>query len=173
MDMNSAKTRFASVYESHVDSLFRFCLWKSGDREMTKDLVQESFMRFWDELSTGKNIENDRALLFTIARRLVIDHYRKKKSLSLDSMIDGEEFEHEPVDRSTLDGEAGAAGRYALDSIKKLEPAAQQAIYLRFVEELNPKEIAQILEISPNAASVRIDRGLKKLKEILDPKTHE
>jgi RNA polymerase sigma-70 factor, ECF subfamily len=173
MDMTSTHTRFATLYETHFDSIFRYCVWKLSDRETAKDIVQESFLRLWDALVKEEKMRNEKAFLFTVARRLVIDHYRKKKSLSLDSKID-EEDESEPADPRTFDEETGAAGRYALDAINRLDPAARHVIYLRFVEDLSPKEIADVLDISPNAASVRIDRGLKKLKELLDPnKTYE
>lgn len=170
--MESPSQEFARTYDAFVDPLFRFCAWRVSDRETAVDLVQETFMRYWDMIVSGKKVEGKKALLFTIARRLVIDHYRKKKTLSLDDALEDTESKDLP-DPSSFDlFETGAEGRRALEAIQKLKPSSRQAVYLRFVEDLSPREIAQVLDISSNAASVRIDRGLKELKDLLDPHSH-
>jgi RNA polymerase sigma factor (sigma-70 family) len=53
-----------------------------------------------------------------------------------------------------------------MEKIRELDPPYQQVIYLRFVEGLPPREIAEILKESPNTVSVRISRGLLQLKKI-------
>lgn len=172
MGMESIHRSFAERYDAYADPLFRFCLWRVNDRETALDLVQETFMRYWDVIASGKKVSGDKALLFTIARRLVIDHYRKKKTLSLDDML-GDADANDVPDPSSFDlFDSAAEGRRALEAIQKLGSHSRQAVYLRFVEDLSPKEIAEVLDISPNAASVRIDRGLKELKGILDPNRH-
>lgn len=112
---------------------------------------------------------NHRAFLFTVAHRLIIDWYRKKKPVSLDAMSgdeDGKES-YDPVDESAYD-EMGLneEGRFLLSKIKELGPSYEQAVYLRFIEGLSPPEIGKILGISANAASVRINRGLQELRKI-------
>lgn len=170
--MESIHKSFAEHYDMYADPLFRFCLWRVSDRETALDLVQEAFLRYWDALASGQRIDGDRAFLFTIARRLVIDHYRKKKTLSLDDALEGAEARDFP-DPSSFDlFESAAEGRRAIEAIQRLRPSSRQIVYLRFVEDLSPREIAEVLDISPNAASVRIDRGLKELKKFLDPTRH-
>jgi RNA polymerase sigma-70 factor, ECF subfamily len=172
MGMESLHRSFAKHYDAYADPLFRFCLWRVSDRETALDLVQDAFMRYWDVMASGKKIDGDRALLFTIARRLVIDHYRKKKTLSLDDAL-GDTDATDIPDPSSFDlFESAAEGRRALEAIQRLTSYSRQAVYLRFIEDLSPKEIAEVLDISPNAASVRIDRGLKELKGLLDPNQH-
>ena len=53
-----------------------------------------------------------------------------------------------------------------LKTVKKLEPTYREVVTMRYLEELTPREIARILEITPTAVSVRITRGIEKLKEI-------
>ncbi len=169
MDTNSLKKSFVETHAAHSDAIFRYCLWKTSDREIALDITQDTFMRFWDELSKGERVDNARALLYTIARRLVIDHYRKKKTESLDSK-QGSDDPFDIPDESSLESfEHGTEARIIVEKMGALDPVYKQPVYLRFVEGLSPKEIAQVLSITPNLASVRIDRGMKELRKLIDP----
>jgi len=165
METNITET-FKKIYENESDAIFRFCLIRVSNREQALDITQETFLRFWKNLLEDKKILNDKAFLFTVAHHLVIDWYRKKKSVSLDKMINNENEPYDPLDEKTTDGIGlEAEGRYLLEKIKELTPTYQDPIYLRFVENLSPKEIGKILNISANAAGVRINRGLEELRK--------
>jgi len=159
---------FKKIYGEYSDSIFRFCLSRVSAREQALDLTQETFLRLWQTLLEEKPIKNQRAFLFTVAHRLIIDWYRKKKSYSLDKMM-GEEnsFFDPPDEKSTRQVELGAEGRYILEKINSLSDSNRDALYLRFVEDLSPEEIGKILGISANAASVRINRGLEELRKLM------
>jgi RNA polymerase sigma-70 factor, ECF subfamily len=168
MDKKSLKKRFDQIYSSEADSVFKYCFFRVSNRETALDLTQETFMRFWDSLRNGKSIKNDRAFLFTISRNLIIDHYRKKKSLSLDAIL-------EEVDDATLhiedkegllNTEMTAEARFVLEKINDLEPIHREIVYMRFMEGLKPKEIGKVLGVSANVVSVRVIRALEKLREI-------
>lgn len=160
--------KFEKIYSLQADAIFRFCLIRVSDREQSLDITQETFVRLWQNLQQGKEILNDRAFLFTVARRLIIDWYRKKKSLSLDKMMGEYEdsFYDLPDDKTTVERlTQNAEGRYLLEKINKLGPSYREPIYLRYVEDLSPPEIGEILGISTNAVSVRINRGLIELRK--------
>lgn len=162
------KNMFEEAYKEESDAIFRFCLIRVSSREQALDITQETFLRFWKSLTAGEKILNNKAFLFTIARRLVIDWYRKKKSLSLEDMASGEE-DFVPPDEETSEENlfVGIEGRYILDKIKELPSAYREPLYLRFVEDLSPPEIAKILGVSTNAASVRVNRGMMELRKIV------
>ena len=75
--------KFELIYRDKSDNIFRFCLIKVSDRDQALDITQETFLRLWQSLQSKEEIRNEKAFLFTIARRLIIDWYRKKKSLSI------------------------------------------------------------------------------------------
>src|SRR3990167_5856074 len=79
---------FGEVYEKEADAIFRFCLLRTSDREIALDFTQDTFMRFWNSLVLEKDIKNHRTFLFTIARNIIIDWYRKKKSFSLETLME-------------------------------------------------------------------------------------
>lgn len=168
------KNRFVSLYEKEADAVFRYCLIRTSSRETAIDLSQEAFMRFWDALVQHKSISNDRAFLFTIVRNLIIDWYRKKKSVSLEALGESRDGEERDIldtlilqDGGYIQEELRAEGRYVIEKIKELDPQYQQILYLRFVEDMKPREIAEILDESVNVVSVRLTRAIEKLRNIV------
>ena len=166
MENNIIET-FKKIYEEQSDGIFRFCLVRVSNREQALDITQDTFLRLWKTLSEEKTVENSRAFLFAIAHNLIIDWYRKKKSISLDKMLDYENTSFDVLDEKTTDNiNLGAEGRFLLEKINELSPTYRDPVYLRFVENLLPQEIAKILNISANVAGVRINRGLEELRQI-------
>ena len=164
MDHDELKDHFLEVYDQYADDIFRFCVLKVSGRETAQDIAQETFMRFWQPMRNGTETGNERALIYTIARNLVIDWYRRRKEQSLDAMTD-EGFEFASDDRSTIADHAQV--REVLDTIKELDEPSREALTLRFVEGLSPKDIAAISGEAANAVSVRINRALKKVQDRL------
>lgn len=165
---SDTKKIFTEMYNLESDALFRFCIFRVSNRESALDLTQETFMRYWDALISGKDIKNHRAFLFTICRNLVIDHYRKKKALSLDSFLDevGDSSSFIEDKDSNLNSYSTAEARFVMDKLSELEESDGHIVYLRFIEGLRPKDIADILGVSSNVVSVRITRALEKLRSI-------
>ena len=168
MDHEENKEQFIAVYDRYADDLFRFCILKVSSRVVAEDLTQEVFMRFWQQVRGGAEIDNERALLYTIARNLVIDWYRKKKEQSLDVMTEAG-FEFASDDYRTI--EQHAEVREVLDVVRDLDEPSREALTLRFVDGLSPKDIAEITGETANAVSVRINRALKKVQDHLH--THD
>lgn len=159
---------FLEAYEQHSDPLFRHCLLRVRDREAARDIVQETYARAWLYLSKGKEVEYIRAFLYRIANNLIVDRSRKKKSASLDAMMDDDGFE--PADESAPIIEHVPDARGAMKLLAMLDDIYRIAITMRFVDGLSPKEIAEALNVSENVVSVRIHRGIDRLKKMMDRK---
>jgi RNA polymerase sigma-70 factor (ECF subfamily) len=157
---------FKKTYEEQSDAIFRFALTRVSNREQALDITQETFLRLWKNLLEEKKILSDKAFLFTITHHLVIDWYRKKKSISLEGLSGEEDEPYDVLDEKTTDSIGlGAEGRFVLDKINELSPKYKEAVYLRFVENLTPIEIGKVLNISANVAGVRINRGVEELRK--------
>lgn len=175
MSIDDDKKRFTVIYNQESDSLFRFCLVRVSDRERALDLTQEVFTRLWSSISVGKTVENPRALLYRMARNLIIDWYRRVKSVSLESLsrdADDREFDV-PDERATLEVEIGVDARRVLRMLDSLEPQYREVIYFRYVEDLSPQNIAEILGLNANTVSVRITRGMEALRRLMGIKKNE
>jgi RNA polymerase sigma-70 factor (ECF subfamily) len=156
------------AYSDYADSIFRFCLTQTRNRDVAKDILQDVFIKTWEYLQNGNSVDNIQAFLFRVAKNAIIDAGRKKKSYSLDVLLE-EGFE--PID--SQDELIGHQNRLdferALILIDDLDDIYKEPILLRYVEDLSIKDIAKILSEKENTISVRIHRGLDILhKKIQD-----
>lgn len=158
------KQAFLEVYDAFADAIFRHCYFKVSNREIAQDMTQQAFMQLWTYMKDGKDIENPKALLYRIAGNLAIDWYRKKKSESLEGLMEGG---FDPSDKKGENIEQSAEFQNVLKRLPELSPEEQNLITWRFVEDLSPKEISEILKERENTVSVRIHRALEHLKELM------
>lgn len=163
MDKGSLKKSFLQSFDTYSDSIFRFCLVKTSNKELSEDLTQETFMRYWQALQGGKQMTNTRSFLYTIANNLVIDWYRKKKSTSIDALSEAQGYE--PPDTTARSAEEDAQFAEVLAVIDGLEEKDREVLLLRYTEGLDPKDIAEALGETANAVSVRINRALQKVQK--------
>ncbi len=156
--------QFLEAYEQHADALFRHCLMRVRDRELAKDIVQEAYSKTWVYMSEGKEIEYLRAFLYRVANNLIIDWARKKKSSSLETLMEDDGFE--PADENVKDFADVPAAREAIKMLGELDEMYRTAITMRYLDEMSPREIAEALGVSENVVSVRIHRGIEKLSKM-------
>lgn len=164
MKPNAVEQEFIKVYDQFADAIFRHCVFRVSDREKAKDITQGAFVRLWDYMLQGKEIDNMRALLYRIANNLIIDEYRKKKVVSLDQMRDEEGFDigFEPMH----DIESRDEYEHAQALLERLPDKYREALVMRHIDGLSVKEIAHLTHESENVISVRIHRAIEKLKDL-------
>jgi RNA polymerase sigma-70 factor (ECF subfamily) len=163
--MQDKSKQLERAYAEHSDALFRYCVFKLNDREMANDMLQETFVRAWNYLKQDKIVGNFKALLYKIMTNLIIDEYRRRKPVdSLETMREEAGFDP-PFD----DGDRWVDmidGAQAIELIKKVPDPYGQAVFMRYVQELTLKEIAEITGERENTIAVHIHRGLEKLKAL-------
>ena len=142
--------------QDQYDKIYRFCYFKVRNADLAEDLTQETFLRFFEQnsyISRGKPL----AYLYTIAKNLCIDSYRKSSEQPLpedaaapDKMID------------TLETSIAVK-----EAVATLPMDLQEIILLRFTNELSVNEISEITGLSRFALRRKINGALEKLKLIL------
>ncbi len=155
---------FLVAYNNHSDALFRYCLFKVGDREVAKDIVQDVFTKTWIYIKDGKEVTNFKPFLYRVLNNAIIDHYRKHKATSLDTLEESgfdKAYEEAISTSNQIDSEK------AIALLAKLPEDYKEVLFMKYVQELELSEIAEITGELENTISVRIHRGLKKLKELL------
>ncbi|MDO8496169.1 MAG: RNA polymerase sigma factor [bacterium] len=157
--------QFMKAYDELSDAIFRHCWFKIGDKEKAKDIMQDTFTKTWQYINQGSQVSNLKPFLYKVANNLIIDEYRKKKELSLDGLM-AEGFE--PGFDEIKNTETAIDAKLVLSTINQLEEKYREAVLMRYVDGLSPKEIAEITGDSENNISVRIHRGLQQLKDILN-----
>ena len=166
VEKEAMEQKFLQAYEAYNDAIFRHCYFRVFRRDRAKELVQETFMRVWEYMAGGKEIENIRAFLYRVANNLIVDESRKRKEWSLDELQETGFDPKSPLDDARRD--AVLDGKFARERLEHLDAAYRQVVIMRYIDDLQPKEIAQILDESENTVSVRIHRGIKRFREILD-----
>lgn len=169
--LRELEAEFLKAYDDHADGLFRHVLLRVRDREVAKDIVQEAFSRTWLYLSQGKKVDYIRAFLYRVGNNLIVDGARRKKSTSLDAMIDDDGYE--PIDESIRDFAEKPQAREAMKMLGGLDEIYRTAITMRYIDELSPREIAAKLGVSENVVSVRIHRGIERLSKLMNRKVEQ
>ena len=165
---------FREAFERHADELFRHASLRLSDRDRALELTQECFLRAWQYAGRGEEIREMRPFLFRTLRNLIIDEYRKAKSFSLDAMVEDDEggIIESDLLRDDTDELENAMDRYdgsrAVLAIRKLPDMYREVLTMRYVNDLSLQEISALIGESENVVSVRLHRGLKKLRGILE-----
>lgn len=157
------------AYEELARPLFRYCYYRIGDQERANDLVQEIFCRFWKYMVAGHEIKNAKAFLYRIANNITIDEIRKKKIFSLNQMM---ENGFPLIDHSKKLGEDYFARNEILEAIRSLDKRYQDVILMKYIQGFSNKEISLAFNETVNNIYIRIHRGFRKVREILQREYH-
>jgi RNA polymerase sigma-70 factor, ECF subfamily len=162
------------LIEKYQFRLFRYLLYITGDRPRAEDFFQETWIRVLERGHQYDGKSRFEGWLFAIARNLVIDWQRQRKTQSLDTLTDPEQ----PNPLQIKD----ERGTSALDSVLSTEQGAQvqgalgqiaavyrEVLLLRFQEELQIEEIAAVLGAPASTVKSRLYRGLAALRHRLQP----
>ena len=154
---------FLRCYDKHADAIFRYLLYRVFDRELAKEMTQETFLRAWQYVAINP-VEKMKSFLYRVATNLIVDYKRKKRERSLDVLA---EAGFEPAVEEKDFGTDFIEIENVKKKIDRLEEPYREAILMRYIDELSPKEIAALTGESVNVVSVRITRAKEKLKKAL------
>lgn len=144
----------------NYDEIYKYCYWKIRNPLDAEDLTQETFLRFVKNLDSYTDKGKPKALLYTIAKNLCINKSRQKTLLSLDAAenIKSESKTEEIENRVMLE-----------QYLCTLSKEQQEILLLRYGQDLQINEIADITELSRFTVMYRIKTALsalnKKMKE--------
>jgi len=82
------KAALTVAHQDHVKGLNSYAFFKTRDHAMSEDMVQDTFMKTWSYLIRGGKIDLMKAFLYHILNNLIVDHYRKQKTVSLNLLLE-------------------------------------------------------------------------------------
>lgn len=164
---NGDKDAYSQVYTLLFTPLYRYILSHSHDVELTKDLCQQVFLKFYEALATYKPEKSPLAYLFTIAHNLLINHFEKEKlrpSIPYDDTL-LETFKDDSVD-IVSDADTALLSKSIDNYLSYLSEDEQNVLRLYFYAELSYKEIREITGKEEGALRKIKERALHKLRNL-------
>lgn len=164
---NGSYQAFTVIYEAYADRLYSFVLKQLKNRSLTQDIVQDTFLRLWDNREQLNSLGNLQALLFTIARHQVIDHFRKQvNELQFEDFM--EYCENSAADASPEDILLYDEFTQQLKKSKGILSQRECEIYELSREKNIPiKEIAEQLNLSEQTVKNYLTSALKLIRSEL------
>jgi len=156
---------FGEVYDELLAPVYRY-IYAKVPEEVAEDLTEDTFFKAWKNLRRYKKQPDCMftSWIFRIAHNTVVDYYRKHEQfeeLSID--LPDENILSKP----TLGIELAYDGKILKHFIGKLSDSLQQAVILRFVNDLKYSEIAKIMKRTEGSVRVLIHRALQQLREMM------
>lgn len=168
---NGEKQAFGELYDDHIDQIYRFIYLRVSKKSDAEDITQKVFLKAWTSIESYEIRDKVpfSSWLYRIAKNTIIDYYRTDKNHPGIEDIPDHELGEAPHDHEkTVDDEIKV--KQIKESLNELTENQQNVIIMKFIEELENEEIAEILDKTEVAVRVTQHRALKKLKKIIKEK---
>ncbi len=153
----------SDAHRNFAPGLSQYAHFRIHDAAISDDLVQGAFMKAWIYMEKTGKIELMRAFLYHVLRDLIIDEYRRTKTILLDPLE--ENFDAEEIAPTENFFDFVDADALAL-LMAKLSPKYRAIIMMRYGEDLSLKEMSLRTNETENNMAVQVHRGLAKLRSL-------
>lgn len=158
------------LYGTHFEPVLAYARRRTDQPGDAADVVAETFLVAWRRLDQVPVGEESRLWLFGVARRVLANHCRGDRRRA-----DLGERLRERLDRNVQEDLSGeVTDRVAVASaLGRLSPADREVLMLHAWEQLEPREIAVVLELRPEAARARLSRARARIRTLLQEAGHD
>ena len=164
MKFSEPTSRFEEFYRQEVTAVYRFVYSRVRNREDALEIVQESFLAFYQLQQRAENYEHERALLFRLARNRAIDWLRRqhtREQAATTNVLPFRSAEPRTPEELLLEKERHAC---AAEAVASLSERDQECLALRR-SGLRYREVAEVLHINPTSVGQLINRALHRFTE--------
>lgn len=170
------KDKFSKIYEQHAKEIFSFFFLRTQSSDIAHDLSSEAFFKFWKATKDQPEnyLKNPRAFLYRLSRNCLIDFYRKdgkENIVSIDTTIEDQE-EQQCIEIQLKSDEdimeefsQDEKKQMVLKSIRMLKPIYADVLIYYYIQGLDSKEVAVIINKTEQNTRVIIHRALESLKK--------
>ena len=156
----------------HTRRVYSICYRFTSSDSEAQDLTQEVFLRVFKSLRSFRAGEGLFIVWLTrLTRNLLIDHYRRSRMERATESIEDHAAMLEESTAAIARTDGMVAGREASEllqvGLQKLSPELRETVILRDLEELESREIAQILNVPEGTVKSRLNRGRAELAKAL------
>jgi len=152
---------FNKLFKLHSPDLYKFLYYKYGEENNPKDLVQDAFIKLWNNCAKV-SVEKARSFLFTVANNQMLNELAKKKTVIRYNQEKPKSYTHETPHFKMEENEYMERLQRAIEGLTE---AQRVAFLLNRIEGKKHHEIAEMLGISSKAVEKRIYTALDILRE--------
>jgi RNA polymerase sigma-70 factor (ECF subfamily) len=168
-------TAWDELVRTHTRRVYSLCYRFTNNDSEAQDLTQEVFLRIFKSVKTFRAEEGSFGTwLARLTRNLLIDNYRRTRQDRVTDSIEGQlpMIEEELAASARPDGMVvGREAREQLQwALQKLSPELRETLILRDLQEMEYREIAQILKIPEGTVKSRLNRARAELARVLRKK---
>ena len=182
--MDGDSGAWAELVRNHHRRVYGLCYRFTGNPADSEDLTQDVFLKVYSNLASFDTMRGSlQVWITTMTRNLLVDNFRRTRNLrATGSLDDGwEDSENlKPVDRLVSAGpsphESAASKELAKmvqNALARVSVELREAVILRDLQDLDYKEIAQVLGIPEGTVKSRISRGRAELARLLERNRRE
>lgn len=165
---NTENALLQQLYHRYSGEIYAYLFALCKNREVAEDLLQETFLKAI--LSLSDTHQNVRAWLYMVARNLFF-HYHKKAAHCTTELPDESIPDTAPMPDNVVMDKLRSQMLY--DALLQLDRIKREVILLQYVFGLAQKEIAGILQISPENVRVISYRAKKELKQKMEAQGYD
>jgi RNA polymerase sigma-70 factor, ECF subfamily len=150
---------YEKLYAKYSDKVFNYFWYRTGhDRSLSEDLMQETFLRAFRHLKRFNNREYSYlTYLIAIAHNVLIDHYRKPKTVPFEAVRDVPYEITEDLDRKSY-------AEVLWKAIQYLPQSQRDKLLMKYQQNMSIKDIATATGTTENAVKLSLSRIRKKLR---------
>lgn len=158
---------FAREILPHEEALLRYLARTWGKRDDIHDLRQEVYVRVYEAAAKARPL-SPKSFMFTTARHLMADRIRRSRVVSIEATGDLEALN---VLVDEISPEQRASARHEMsrlaEAFDRLPPQCRRVVWMRKVEGISQRQVAEQLGISEGAVEKQITKGVRLLASML------
>lgn len=176
---------WTELVRTHHRRVYGLCFRFTGSATDAEDLTQEVFLKVYGNLSSFDLARGSfQTWITAMTRNLLVDHFRRSRiqraTDSMDAGWDADGDEMPLTQRLADDGPTQhdravqkEIEKMVQEALTKISPELREAVILRDLQDLDYKEIAQVLHIPEGTVKSRISRGRAELARLLERNRHQ
>ena len=160
---------FVSLYNRYKNGIYAFCMKMLMDEDLAREVLQETFVRAFENRQRLAQAQSFRSWLFAIARNQCLNQLRRAERLVSWSV--GQKGEPRVPEQETPFGHLEKSERVALVNrfLNELKPEYREVLVLREYQNLSYAEIAAITRNTESSVKSRLFKARKKMAAFLGP----
>lgn len=156
------------LYKTHYKSVFKTIYYLLKDKETSKDLTQETFIKTFEKYDVLEEKHKFKSLLCNIGLNLARNHIKKYSKINLiedNKLLD---LEIDSIESEFIEKAQKIEVRDKVrKAISELDEKYKEVILLKYYKELSCNEIANKLNLNVNTVYTRINRAKEKISSLL------